>query len=52
MKKTHLNIDPTLNTWKQRLTVIISTLFGMTYHMTITEKTLREINENLKKDNQ
>lgn len=52
--KTYLNIDPKLNTWKQRLTVVLSTLLGRTYHMTVTDATLLEclnriIQENTKR---
>lgn len=43
MKYTHLNIYPSSHTWKQRFTVIFSTLLGKPYHMTVNEKTIKEL---------
>lgn len=34
-KKTFINIYPKTHSWKQRLVVIISTVFGKPYYLTI-----------------
>lgn len=41
-EKITINIYPKANSWKNRLIVIFSSLFGIPYHHTITKENFRE----------
>lgn len=41
-EKIIINIYPRENSWKNRLVVIFSSLFGLPYHHTITKENFRE----------
>lgn len=40
MKKYYINVFPAKNTLKQRLTVVVSTLLGIPYHLWVSEENL------------
>ncbi len=46
-KQTFILIEPSENTWRERLTVIFYTLFGLKYHHIVSKECVEEMVERL-----